>query len=51
MAQGWVELEVYDEDKLQLRYAFATVGEACETMRFLRDFFPDGRFVIQPLRQ
>ena len=43
-----VELRVFDEGKEQLSYIFDSISEAAEMIDFLRDFFPSGRFVLQP---
>jgi len=50
MAVGMVELRVRDGGEDVLQYSFKTIKEASEMLAFLKDFFPAGTFVIQPLR-
>lgn len=50
MKTGMVELRVADAGEEILQYSFATIQEASEMLQFLKDFFPAGTFVIQPLR-
>jgi hypothetical protein len=45
-----VEMKVEEAGKEILWYSFKTIKEATEMYSFLRDFFPDGTFIIQPLR-
>jgi len=44
-----IEMKVEDGGELILSYHFRSVAEASEMLLFLRDFFPEGTFVIQPL--
>ena len=44
-----IEMKVEDNGEVVLSYHFKTVREASEMFVFLRDFFPTGKFVIQPL--
>ena len=44
-----VELRVDQDGETILIYAFKAVSEAAEMFVFLREFFPDARFVVQPL--
>ncbi|MEL6516863.1 MAG: hypothetical protein AAFO80_03480 [Pseudomonadota bacterium] len=44
-----VELRVQEDGADVLVYAFRGLDEAAEMFAFLRDFFPNARFVIQPL--
>lgn len=48
--QRGVEMHVQDGGETRLAYTFRTIGEAAEMMAYLKDFFPEGRFIIQPLR-
>ncbi|MEO0917117.1 MAG: hypothetical protein AAFY31_09070 [Pseudomonadota bacterium] len=48
-ARQGVELRVDQNGETLLVYAFKAVSEAAEMFEFLREFFPDARFVIQPL--
>jgi hypothetical protein len=48
---GMIEMKVEDDGKHILSYRFKTIGEASEMFLFLKGFFPDGTFIIQPLRQ
>ena len=51
MAQtGAVELRVSENHEEILIYTFPSVGKAAEMVHFLTEFFPQGRFVIQPVR-
>ena len=45
-----VELRVRDGGEDILVYAFKNPSDAGEMIRFLSEFFPDGEFIIQPLR-
>lgn len=45
-----VEMRVEDGGEEVLRYSFKTLQEASEMLDFLKDFFPSGTFVIQPMR-
>ena len=45
---GGVQFLVELNGREELRYHFDTIAEAMETLEFLRDFFPQGRFVIEP---
>ncbi|MEM1428662.1 MAG: hypothetical protein AAGG09_04315 [Pseudomonadota bacterium] len=46
-----VELRVEEENgQALLVYALRSLGEASEMILFLKDFLPEARFVIQPLR-
>ena len=45
-----IEMKVEDAGKEILCYCFKSVKEASDMFVFLRDFFPDGTFIIQPLR-
>lgn len=49
-AMGMIEMKVEDEGRHILSYQFKTIIEASEMFLFLRIFFPDGTFIIQPLR-
>ena len=44
-----VELRVDQDGETVLIYAFKAISEAAEMFDFLREFFPNARFVIQPL--
>ena len=44
-----IEMKVEDGGEVILSYHFKTVREASEMFVFLRDFFPNGKFVIKPL--
>lgn len=44
-----VELRVDQDGETVLIYAFKQISEAAETFEFLREFFPEARFIIQPL--
>jgi hypothetical protein len=44
-----VELRVAEEGQEILIYRFGKIVDAAEMMRFLAEFLPDARFVIQPL--
>ena len=46
---GSVELRVHQDGEDILIYSFKAIDEAAEMFDFLRDFFPDAKFVIQPL--
>ncbi len=50
MKTGMVELRVEDAGEEILRYSFQTIREASEMLDFLKDFFPAGTFVINPVR-
>ena len=45
-----VELRVAEDGRDFLIYTFRGTDEAAEMMRFLAEFLPDARFLIQPLR-
>lgn len=45
-----VELRVSDGSEEVLVYAFKTAAEAGEMIHFLSEFFPNGRFLVQPMR-
>ncbi len=45
-----VELRVNQDGETLLVYVFKAVSEAAEMFVFLRDFFPDASFVVQPVR-
>lgn len=45
-----VELRVADDGRDILIYTFRGAAEAAEMMRFLVEFLPGARFLIQPLR-
>lgn len=45
-----IEMRVQDAGEDVLTYTFKTLSEASEMLSFLKDFFPQARFVIQPLR-
>lgn len=47
---GMIEMKVEDEGKHILSYRFRTIVEASEMFMYLKSFFPDGTFIIQPLR-
>lgn len=48
--EGRVEMRVEDDGEQILSYSFKTISEASEMLYFLKDFFPSGKFVIQPMR-
>jgi len=45
-----VQLRVEDAGQAVLIYTMRTVSDAAEMTVFLRDFFPQARFVVEPLR-
>ena len=45
-----VEVKVENDGVVILNYCFRNIQEATEIFVYLREFFPDGTFVIQPLR-
>ena len=45
-----VELRVQDAGEDILVYALPGLDEASEMFNFLREFFPEAKFIIQPLR-
>lgn len=45
-----VELKVEEEGRVILRYTFPYLRDATEQFVYLRDFFPQSTFIIQPLR-
>lgn len=47
---GMVEMRVEDGGEEILHYTFKSLKEASDMLAFLREFFPDGTFLIQPLR-
>ena len=47
---GWVEMRVEDAGEQILHYNFRSLDEASEMFAFLKEFFPQGTFLIQPLR-
>lgn len=47
---GRVEMRVEEDGEEILRYSFRTLREASEMFAFLLEFFPEGTFLIQPLR-
>jgi hypothetical protein len=47
---GLVELRVAEDGQDVLIYTLSGVPEAAEMMRFLAEFLPDARFLIQPVR-
>lgn len=47
---GRVEMRVEDGGQEILHYNFETIAEASVMFDFLKDFFPQGSFVICPLR-
>jgi hypothetical protein len=47
---GQIELKVEEASAEILRYSFPDIRTATEMFVFLRDFFPDGTFILQPLR-
>jgi hypothetical protein len=47
---GIVELRVADGGQDLLVYTFRGMAEAAEMMRFLSEFLPEARFLIQPVR-
>ena len=47
---GIVELRVAEGGRDVLVYTFREVAEAAEMMRFLSEFLPEARFLIQPVR-
>lgn len=46
---GAVELRVSEESQEILVYTFKTAKEAGEMVRFLTEFLPKARFLVQPL--
>ena len=46
---GMVQLSVEQDGHVELVYALRDLEAAGEMFRFLRDFFPAARFVIEPL--
>ena len=51
MQSGMLELKVQEGGKDELIYQFQSVAEATAQVLFLKEFFPNARFVIQPLSQ
>lgn len=47
---GMVELRVAEGGQDVLVYTFRGVADAAEMMRFLSEFLPEARFLIQPVR-
>ncbi len=47
---GMVEMRVEDAGEEILHYNFKSLAEASEMLSFLKEFFPDGTFLIQPVR-
>ena len=47
---GQVEMKVVDGGVVILSYSFPDIRAATEMFVYLRDFFPEGTFIIQPLR-
>lgn len=47
---GMVEMFVQDGGEDVLYYSFSSIAEASEMLAFLKEFFPSGTFLIQPLR-
>lgn len=45
-----VELRVAENGREMLVYTFRGTAEAAEMMRFLAEFLPEARFLIQPVR-
>jgi hypothetical protein len=45
-----IEMKVEDAGKEILCYFFKNIKEVTEMFIYLRDFFPEGAFIIQPLR-
>jgi len=45
-----VEMKVQDSGEEILFYRFQNVREASEMFMYLRSFFPEGTFIIQPVR-
>ena len=50
-ASSAVELRVQEGDCDVLVYSYMTLTDASEMYAFLKDFFPEARFVIQPVLQ
>lgn len=44
-----IELRVDQDGETILIYVFKAVSEAAEMFVFLRDFFPEARFIVQPV--
>ena len=44
-----VELRVDQNGETLLVYVFKAVSEAAEMFVFLKDFFPEARFIVQPV--
>ena len=51
MQLGWIEMRVQEDGTDQLVYQFETMAEAMEIFHFIREFFPNATFILQPLRQ
>lgn len=47
---GMIEMSVEQDGEKILHYTFGSIVEASEMLAFLRDFFPDSTFTIQPVR-
>ncbi|MFT7311220.1 MAG: hypothetical protein ACI853_001717 [Paracoccaceae bacterium] len=45
-----VEMKVHDGGENILAYTFGSLAEAASMRAYLKDFFPQATFVIQPLR-
>lgn len=50
MALGMVEMKVEDGGEAILHYVFPNISDASEMLAFLKEFFPGGTFIIQPVR-
>ena len=50
MSLGCVEMKIEENGEEILKYSFKSISEASEMLSFLKDFFPNGRFLIQPIR-
>lgn len=48
--QRMVELTVRDAGEEVLHYTFQSISEASEMFAFLKDFWPQAQFTIQPVR-
>lgn len=46
--RGGIRFFVEMNGKEEISYHFDTISEALEMLEFIKDFFPTGRFVIQP---
>lgn len=47
---GMIEMRVENDGVEVLKYTFSSLAEASEMFSFLKEFFPAGTFLIQPVR-